>query len=79
MFCKEIKMKKQELEQENAVLKRTLAQANQSNSELFQEVNNLKIFLNNSHNRISFLEEELRRRVAQDQATKQFNDSEKYY
>lgn len=79
MFCKEIKMKKQELEQENVVLKRTLAQANQSNSELFQEVNNLKIFLKNSHERIGFLEEELRRRIAQDQATKQFDDREKYY
>ena len=45
MFCKKLKMEKQELEQENANLKQILATANQSNSELFKEVTNLRLFL----------------------------------
>lgn len=72
-------MEKQELEQENANLKQILATANQSNSELFKEVTNLRLFLKNSHDRINILEEELRRMTAQDQASKQFNDKEKFY
>jgi len=73
-----LKMKKQELEQENAQLKLVLANTNRANSEMDLTIKRLNMFVRQQGFRIEFLEKELNIRSAEDKS-KLYSDDSKYY
>jgi hypothetical protein len=73
-----LKMKKQEVEQENAQLRSALANANKSNSEMDLTIKRLNMLVRQQGFRIEFLEKELNIRSAEDKS-KLYSDDSKYY
>lgn len=73
-----LKMKKQELEQENAQLRKALINANLANKEMDISIRSLNAIVFQYKARIDFLENQLNIRNAEDKS-KQYSDDSKYY
>jgi dipeptidase len=76
---KQLKMTKQELEQENGQLMEALSRANSANKEQSTLINQLRDDLNGAIGRVKILDEQLNMREARQKATERFNDNDKNY
>ena len=76
---KQLKMTKQELEQENANLNAALVRSNTANRELVDQLNKLDTELKDAIARIRQLDEQIRMMDAQKTASTKYNDASKNY
>jgi hypothetical protein len=76
---KQLKMTKQELEQQNAELLAALARANDANRELNESYKAASTELNAAVARVRDLAEQIRMKDAQKTADNRFNDKERNY
>jgi len=76
---KQLKMTKQELEQENANLNAALVRSNTANRELVDQLNKLDTELKDAIARIKQLDEQIRMMDAQRLASTKYNDASKNY
>jgi hypothetical protein len=76
---KQLKMNKQELEQENANLNAALVRTNTANRELVDQLNKLDTELKDAITRVRQLDEQIRMMDAQKMASTRYNDASKNY
>ena len=76
---KQLTMKKEELEREMLNLRDALNRANDANRDLNDMMNQARAVIKNQGDRINQLEESLRMREAQKQASDRFNDNDRNY
>jgi chromosome segregation ATPase len=76
---KQLKMNKQELEQENANLNAALVRTNTANRELVDQLNKMDTELKDAITRVRQLDEQIRMMDAQKIAATRFNDVSKNY
>jgi hypothetical protein len=76
---KQLKMNKQELEQENANLNAALVRTNTANRELVDQLNKLDTELKDAITRVRQLDEQIRMMDAQKMASTKYNDASKNY
>ena len=76
---KQLKMTKQELEQQNAELRLALDRANAANKELSDILQKSREDFESAADRVRYLAEQLRMRESQQKATERFNDNDRNY
>jgi chromosome segregation ATPase len=76
---KQLKMNKQELEQENANLNAALVRTNTANRELVDQLNKLDTELKDAITRVRQLDEQIKMMDAQKMASTKYNDASKNY
>ena len=76
---KQLKMTKQELEQENIAMKQALDRANLANSELSNTMKQMAEDLNNAINRVRYLDSQIKMADMQKQAASKYSDNNKNY
>jgi ABC-type transporter Mla subunit MlaD len=76
---KQLKMTKQELEQQNAELRLALDRANTANRELSDVLQKSREDFESAADRVRYLAEQLRMRESQQKATERFNDNDRNY